>query len=169
MQSLIKHDKNDPLVIAGVLAHQILPQIASALPALRDSYRDFIATVVPSSFTPSLEDCKILLSLLSNPDPQILRCGINITLHFAANFQFRRMICQSNFSAVAVEAFRRGATATDTLALITEFAKYEDLRQAMIDLRSGIVQELLTMMKRGTADLDRWQIGLKGSIALNLL
>jgi hypothetical protein len=46
--------------------------------------------------------------------------------------------------------------------------RLDDTRAAIINPISGIVHELLKMMKAGTADFDGWQAGLKGLLALGL-
>jgi hypothetical protein len=37
------------------------------------------------------------------------------------------------------------------------------------DPKLGIVNELLNMLKAGLTDFDRWQVGLKGLLALDLV
>ncbi|KAJ7860698.1 hypothetical protein B0H14DRAFT_3445902 [Mycena olivaceomarginata] len=54
------------------------------------------------------------------------------------------------------------------LNLIVEFAKYDDTRGPIVESSSGIVHELLVMLRDGTFDFDRWQVGLKGLLALGL-
>jgi hypothetical protein len=72
------------------------------------------------------------------------------------------------------------------LDIITEFAKYgqcldrpiieliiyclsaENTRSSMIQPTSWIVYELLTMLRVGSTEIDRCQVGLKGLLALGL-
>jgi hypothetical protein len=44
----------------------------------------------------------------------------------------------------------------------------DDTRTSIILGKSGIVHELVNMMKAGKTDFDRWQGGVKGLLALGL-
>jgi hypothetical protein len=44
----------------------------------------------------------------------------------------------------------------------------DDTRVWIIDAGTGIVFELLTMMRQGSSNFDRWSQGLKGLLALGL-
>jgi hypothetical protein len=44
----------------------------------------------------------------------------------------------------------------------------DDAREKIVQSTSGIVPELLNMLNAGTTDIDRWQIGVKGLLALRL-
>lgn len=46
------------------------------------------------------------------------------------------------------------------------FPPSDDMRALVAS--AGIVNELLNMLKGGTTDLDLWQVGLKGLLALGL-
>jgi hypothetical protein len=44
----------------------------------------------------------------------------------------------------------------------------DDALPQIIHSSSGIVHELLNMLNTGAADVDRWRIGVKGLLTLNL-
>ncbi|KAJ7814788.1 hypothetical protein B0H13DRAFT_1924597 [Mycena leptocephala] len=109
------------------------------------------------------------MSMVSNPDPAILKCGVTIVVHFGANAQFRSDMFESNIPSICLRLLRRHYTTPMALEMLREFSKYNDTRDLIIRYPSEIVPELLSMMRAGTADFDRWQVGLKGLLALRLL
>jgi hypothetical protein len=47
-------------------------------------------------------------------------------------------------------------------------ARPDDARPKIIHSSSGIVPQLLDMLNTGTADFDRWRVGVKGLLMLGL-
>ncbi|KAJ7813725.1 hypothetical protein B0H14DRAFT_2852092 [Mycena olivaceomarginata] len=126
------------------LTNRIVLKAAIAHAHVRDSYTK-LTLMLPPSFTIPYDDRKQLISLLKNPNPTVL-----------------------NVFGVCMRLLRRQDTATMALDIITEFAKYEDTRSSMIQPTSWIMYELLTMLRAGSTDFDRCQVGLKGLLALGL-
>ncbi|KAJ7930462.1 hypothetical protein B0H13DRAFT_2309422 [Mycena leptocephala] len=54
------------------------------------------------------------------------------------------------------------------LDILADLAKYDDAVPQIIHSSSGIVHELLNMLNTGAADVDRWRVGVKGLLTLNL-
>jgi hypothetical protein len=103
--------------------------------------------------------------------------------NFAAHF--RHHILGHAFWEIAVTLLRHRAAASKMLDILADLAKYgrthssevninsnslsaDDALPQIIHSSSGIVHELLNMLNTGAADADRWRIGVKGLLTLNL-
>ncbi|KAJ7923448.1 hypothetical protein B0H13DRAFT_2316398 [Mycena leptocephala] len=163
---LARHDA--VAVIGAALIHNTLQYIYRRNADLRKLYMDMIL-MLPSSYAIPSDHRATFMSMVSNPDPAILKCGVTIVVHFGANAQFRSDMFESNIPSICLRLLRRHYTTPMALEMLGEFSKYDDTRDLIIRYPSEIMPELLSMLRAGTADFDRWQVGLKGLLALRLL
>ncbi|KAJ7875072.1 hypothetical protein B0H13DRAFT_1011278 [Mycena leptocephala] len=128
---------------------------------LRKSYTDLIMKL-PCSFSFSSDDTDKLVVLLRSPNITVSQSAMSIVKHFAANAQFQQDILKTD---VWVVLLRR----QDTAAMVPEIlAKFREFREIRVNSASGIILELLNMFDAGPIYFDRWQIGLKGLLALGV-
>ncbi|KAJ7436631.1 armadillo-type protein [Mycena latifolia] len=159
--------EHDIPTITISLTNTIVKGIVQAAPTVRKSYCKVIRLLPLSSVTIPLENAEKLFDMLKNPDADIANSAIEIISYSTANAQFRQHILTSYFWALTVNLLQHPPTARRALNMVTELVKYDDTRREVIQ-SSGIVHTLLNMLKSGTADIDRWEVGLKGLLALGL-
>ncbi|KAK7046327.1 hypothetical protein R3P38DRAFT_68617 [Favolaschia claudopus] len=106
-----------------------------------------------------------LTTLLLSPKPAVMRCAGSIITHFAANSKFRAQILTSNVWSTILNLPHVFPIIEE---ILREFAKYQGAQQQCTDPISGLVHELLNMLRAGPSNFDRWQVGLKGLLALQV-
>ncbi|KAJ6600382.1 hypothetical protein DFH09DRAFT_1355676 [Mycena vulgaris] len=154
------------LLFGTAVVHETLHRMEDVGAALRESYTGITMMLPPDLAIPS-PNVEKLISLLKNPDPAIVKNAVRIVIHFSPSAQFRRIL-PSTMWEICAHLLRRQDTRTMALEILTTLAKYDGSRGSIILASSGIVHELLNMMKAGTTDFDRWHVGLKGLLALGL-
>ncbi|KAJ7455411.1 hypothetical protein FB451DRAFT_1277758 [Mycena latifolia] len=141
-----------------------LPQMA---PTVRKSYCRVISLLPLAAVPIPLENMQKLLVLLWNRDAGIANSAMEILICLTANAQFRKHILNPNFWKLTVKPIQHPPTSRQALKMITALAKYDDVRRDIIQ-SPDVANTLLTMLKSGTADIDRWEVGLKGLLVLGL-
>ncbi|KAF7368563.1 Alanyl-tRNA synthetase [Mycena venus] len=187
IQTVIAHHNHDSGSLVGnTLTGYILREMHGADPRVRNLYTNLVLKL-PFSFTMGSRDIASLMSMIHNPDLTLVESAIKIVIHFAANglflithfttsnsslctmpAQFRSRFSQWNISKICLILLQRHDTAQLALNIITEFNKYDDTRAPIVHPTSGVVHELLTMIRANTTEFERWQVGLKGLLALGL-
>ncbi|KAJ7934186.1 hypothetical protein B0H13DRAFT_1855372 [Mycena leptocephala] len=111
---------------------------------------------------------KVILLLRMNTDPTIVRAASEIVAHFTANRQFRDYLLDTEIWNLLGGLLRRQQGPEAALQMVAAFAKHENTRRLIMNPTFEIVSELLNMLKAGSTDFDRWEVGLKGLLALGL-
>ncbi|KAJ6469228.1 hypothetical protein DFH09DRAFT_1111234 [Mycena vulgaris] len=140
---------------------QILEQIPKMLTG-EDGDEVLRSVTIPS------DDARNLISLLKNPDPTIVGAASQVIAHFTPNDQFRHYFLQTEIWNVFSDLLRRQQGPKAALQMLVAFAGHKDTRALIINSKFGIVNELLNMLKAGSSDFDRWEVGLKGLLALEI-
>ncbi|KAJ7290736.1 armadillo-type protein [Mycena rebaudengoi] len=118
----------------------ILEQIPRVAPATRESYMKIVKMM-----------------------PLLLHCTTrHIFLHK------RQQFLTVDFWRIIVALLQKPSTTSPALEMLTAFAKDANVLAKTIQSSSGIVYELLKMLKSGKTDIDQWRIGLEGLLALRL-
>ncbi|KAJ7861794.1 armadillo-type protein [Mycena olivaceomarginata] len=159
---------HDVSVIGIPVTSQALQKMVHKDVNVRKAYTKLIM-LLPPSFTISSNDIVQLISLLNNTDLSIRQCGARIIMHFAENVDFRHNILRSNIWAITMKLLQRPETTSIALELLRTLGKFEDTRGSIINPTSGIIRELLHMLRAAAIDFSRWQVGFKGLLALGLL
>ncbi|KAJ7455422.1 hypothetical protein FB451DRAFT_1407744 [Mycena latifolia] len=81
--------------------------------------------------------------------------------------QFRECMLKPDFWKIAIKILHHPPTSRQALKMLTDLAQYDDVRREILQ-SSGIVHTLLTMLKSGATNIDRWEVGFKGLLALGL-
>ncbi|KAJ7182399.1 hypothetical protein C8R43DRAFT_4966 [Mycena crocata] len=151
----------DVSVLGAALIQQPLQQLSDISPYLRKSYTDLIMKL-PSSFSFSSDDTDKLVLLLRSPNISVSQSAMSIVKYFAVNAQFQQAVLKTD---VWVVLLRR----QDTAVMVPEIlAKFRESHKIRVNAASGIIPELLNMFAAGPVDFDRWQVGLKGLLALGV-
>ncbi|KAJ7932164.1 hypothetical protein B0H13DRAFT_1857296 [Mycena leptocephala] len=148
------------------LIGQLIAQAQSSA-QLRKSYTKVIL-LLRISVTISRDDAHNLTLLLRNTDPTIVRAASEIVAHFTANRQFRDYLLDTEIWNLLGGLLRRQQGPEAALQMVAAFAKHENTRRLIMNPTFEIVSELLNMLKAGSTDFDRWEVGLKGLLALGL-
>ncbi|KAJ7643056.1 hypothetical protein DFH06DRAFT_1213614 [Mycena polygramma] len=155
-------------VVAPLVCREVFLKLQHAKPGkqLEESYTELIL-MLPSSFDIPFDNQKTLMAILIDSDFSMIEYAVKIVLHFAPNVNFRGELLRSNLLSVCFKFLRDPHTMHIALQMIIQFSEYGDIRIPLINT-PGMVHELLAMMKAGTSDIDRWYVGLRGLMALNL-
>ncbi|KAF8205336.1 armadillo-type protein [Mycena galopus ATCC 62051] len=159
------------LMIGGSLIRQPLKRMDADISAqLLESYTALVLKL-PPSFAISTADIGELIALLHSTNLATLRSALTIVGHFVENPQFCQHILKSNIWAILLQ---RKETANMIPEFLEKFAQH-GLKTSAAKIRlpseSGIVPQLLDMldMQPDVFDVDRWESGLKGLLALGIL
>ncbi|KAJ7257709.1 armadillo-type protein [Mycena rebaudengoi] len=159
---------NDITPIGYILTQEILLRIVGANPNVRKSYIQITMMLNFSRIPMASDDTQQLMRMLHNSDPDIVQSAAVIMGTVIANDECRQTATRSGLGRMTLKLIQHLRTAISGLELIRAFAKYDDTRHALTD-SPGVVHQLLSMLKSGTTDIDRWEVGVKGLLALGLL
>ncbi|KAJ7933016.1 armadillo-type protein [Mycena leptocephala] len=151
--------------ISDSLLRATLENLEHAASDVRESYTDIIRMLPWTNIMLSPNTTKKLVALLYQPKSEIVESTIQIMGYCSENVEFRQNIL-NNHSNVFVALLNNKQD--QALILITKFAKYVDTREAISDLNSGLVRELLIMFNN-EQEQKRWQISVKCLLALGLI
>ncbi|KAJ7455506.1 hypothetical protein FB451DRAFT_1277983 [Mycena latifolia] len=153
--------------ITIAITNATLDGLLQMAPEVRKSYCRVISLLPLAAVTIPLENMQKLLVLLWDRDADIANSAMEILICLTANAQFRKHILSPNVWKLAAKLIQHPPTSRQALKTVIALAKYDDARGEILQ-SSEIVYTLLTMFKSGTADIDRWEVGLKGLLALGL-
>ncbi|KAJ7843957.1 hypothetical protein B0H13DRAFT_2676308 [Mycena leptocephala] len=165
-KQLIARNKDDALLIWSPLTRKPLQQIAQSPSALWASYIKTIC-LLPISITIPRDEAHNLISRHKNPDASIVEAASHIT-HFTANDKFRHYFLHTGMWNLFTDLLRRQQGPKSALQMLAAFAGHDDTRALIMNPKFGIINELLSMLKAGSSDFDRWGVGLQGLLALGV-
>ncbi|KAJ7775725.1 armadillo-type protein [Mycena maculata] len=163
IEALIKLDTGiDDVPV--LLLTEILRQLPQATPAARTAYTDILKRLPIETIYISSNHVDKLMKLWISSDSAISAIVLQILMRLADNAQFRVLIRPELWDRLSYSIqHEKSGPALETLKGLAHDA---ETRRKI--LNSGIVHVLLNMLKSGTSDVDRWQIGLEGLLILDV-
>ncbi|KAF7365664.1 hypothetical protein MVEN_00440000 [Mycena venus] len=151
--------------ISNSLLRATLENLEHAPNHVMESYTDIIRMLPWTNIMLLPNTTKKLVALLYRPKSETVESTIQIMECCSENVEFRQNIL-NNHSNVFIALLNNKPD--QALTLITKFAKYVDAREAINDLNSGLVRELLIMFNN-EQEQKRWRISVKCLLALCLI
>ncbi|KAJ7438186.1 armadillo-type protein [Mycena galericulata] len=149
------------------LTRAILDRIVDATPATRKSYTEVVKMLPLETIPIPIKNANKVFEFLNDPDPDIVDSSVEILLCLFVNDEFRSCIPSSILGQAIVKQLQQAKTANSALKMLTGLVKY-DMKQTVIRM-PGVIAQCLSMYHAEVADIERWQIGFKGLLALGLL
>ncbi|KAJ7268276.1 armadillo-type protein [Mycena rebaudengoi] len=158
---------HDVPAITAALTNAALDRISRMAPSAKKAYCEILRLLSLATAKITLENAGKLMTLLRDPDSDIANFAMEIFVCFCVNTTFRTHSLNTIFYKMTAKFLQYPSTARQAVTMMADLAKYDDSKRRMIQ-SSDIVLELLNLLKRGTTDIDRWEIGLKGLVVLGI-